>query len=649
MDKEYNEYLWSPKQPRVYDISPLRISGTPMSEEDAAMSLRAENLQQSLQQNPIFKSTKQWAAQQEQREKEIAASKKWLELHPEDDNDDPYTIFERGKHQAIVDGKDPSYYEKMIDDGKQFTKGALTVLSLPYLSAAAAGAYGYGASLGARGLFAAQGIHGLANENGVRKTANLIKSGDYGRAALSGAGDALNVAMVLPGAKFLGSTAKYGLKSTVARDMLGQNVRNAALATSEPLLNVGWGPRQTLKVSRAGEYDQMYFPERWDVVNEGANPHGVWLQGKYGTPRTDVTNPGKGMKAARARNTFSTRPDKYKGTVTFDKPMITVGEVPNRSSLSYQADNMGADGLIYNGVYDNGYNNNQVILSFRRPELTKTQLSEAEWLDVPKDLSPNISRSLGFSSTTGEELFMPNEILGEFVSGKNQAAKFFQQPVVQNSYAHNKELANRLGINIADRPENISEIVGAPIKLSPYIQNPGNELANIAQSYLGDPSATLSIAWTPFSKRVAKLTGIHEGLHRGHYAQVIKPASTITKNYYETTMRPEATFWNWKINKLLKPEYQNGYLGGPFDGEAGVNLIEMGRDIGVKLGAKYPGDEVFMNMINNYNGHKSFLIPHLDLNTRAGRRHVWDAMTGQYFKQGGILKRVESGKSGIHK
>ena len=227
MDKEYNEYLWSPKQPRVYDISPLRISGTPMSEEDAAMSLRAENLQQSLQQNPIFKSTKQWAAQQKQREKEIAASKKWLELHPEDDNDDPYTIFERGKHQAIVDGKDPSYYEKMIDDGKQFTKGALSVLSLPYLSVAAAGAYGYGASLGARGLFAAQGIHGLANENGVRKTANLIKSGDYGKAALSGAGDVLNAAMVLPGAKFLGKVAKYGLKPTVVENMLEQNIRYA--------------------------------------------------------------------------------------------------------------------------------------------------------------------------------------------------------------------------------------------------------------------------------------------------------------------------------------------------------------------------------------------------------------------------------------
>lgn len=382
--KEYNQYLWAPEQSHIYEMSPLAISGTPMSKEDLDMLSKVENLQQRFQQNPIVKRSKQWEAQQKQREEEIIASKKWLELHPEDESDDPYTIFERGKHQAIVDGKDPSYYEKMIDNGKQFTKGALSILSLPFLGAASAGAYGYGASLGARGLFAGQGIYGLANKNGVRKTANLIKSGNYGRAALSGVGDALNAAMILPGAKFLGNAAKYGLKSNVAGDMLRQNIRNAALETSEPLLNVGWGPKQTIKVSRAGEYDQMYFPERWDVINEGANPHGVWLQGKYGTPRTEITNPGKGIKAAKARNIFSTRPDKYTGTATLDKPMVTVGEVPNRSALSYQADNIGADGLIYNGVYDNGYNNNQVILSFRRPELTKIQLSEAERLGIPK-------------------------------------------------------------------------------------------------------------------------------------------------------------------------------------------------------------------------------------------------------------------------
>ena len=225
MEKEYNEYLWSPKQPRVYEASPLAISGTPMSEEDLAMLSKVENLQQKFQQDPIVKRSKQWEMQQKQREEEIATSKKWLELHPEDESDSPYTILERGKHQAIIDGKDPSYYEKMINDGEQFTKGALSVLSLPYLAATAAGAYGYGASLGARGLFAGQGIYGLANENGIRKTANLIKSGDYGKAALSGAENALNAAMILPGAKFLRNVAKYGIKSTVAGDMLAQNVR----------------------------------------------------------------------------------------------------------------------------------------------------------------------------------------------------------------------------------------------------------------------------------------------------------------------------------------------------------------------------------------------------------------------------------------
>lgn len=718
MDKEYNKYLWSPKQPRVYDISPLRISGTPMSEEDAAMSLRAENLQQNLQQNPIFKSTKQWAEQQKQREKEIAASKKWLELHPEDDNDDPYTIFERGKHQAIVDGKDPSYYEKMIDDGKQFTKGALSVLSLPYFGAAAAGAYGYGASLGARGLFAAQGIYGLANKDGVRKTANLIKSGDYGRAALSGAGDVLNAAMVLPGAKFLGNVAKYGLKSTAAGEVLGQNVRYAPQIGGRLIVSKDYfkDPTKFYRVGTTPEkFSMEYAGENivsgsakdlgkitpadafrrtvtensriqpgkganegyWVLAPEQSNTkitnllqkvnssHGGETQASAGTlwegglnsdsrfpsvifegtmPKTIGASWNSTLGKSLGRSTFVRQPSENLPIGT--RLGFKTGEMPIHSTSSFVETSPGSGKFFYNGeiIPENRiFNSQQFSKSNKRTYLgllkRPSKLSEAEWLDVPKDLSPNISRSLGFSSTTGEELFMPNEILGEFVSGKNQAAKFFQQPVVQNSYAHNKELANRLGINIADRPENISEIVGAPIKLSPYIQNPGNELANIAQSYLGDPSATLSIAWTPFSKRVAKLTGIHEGLHRGHYAQVIKPEPPITKNYYETTMRPEATFWNWKINKLLKPEYQNGYLGGPFDGEAGVNLIEMGRDMGVKLGTKYPGDEVFMNMINNYNGHKSFLIPHLDLDTRAGRRHVWDAMTGQYFKQGGILKR----------
>lgn len=211
---------------------------------------------------------------------------------------------------------------------------------------------------------------------GLRDAYNRVMSSN--KTAADGAMVALDVAGAIPAFSAIRNGAKYVLPTaakTVAPVLISKQISKTKLPTVEPTLNIGWGPKQTLKVSRAGEYDQMYFPERWDVVNEGANPHGVWLQGKYGIPRTEATNPGKGMKAAKARNIFSTRLDKYTGTVSLDKPMITIGEVPNRSLLSYQADNMGADGLIYNGVYDNGYNNNQIILSFKKPKLNRIKSS----------------------------------------------------------------------------------------------------------------------------------------------------------------------------------------------------------------------------------------------------------------------------------
>ena len=606
--KEYNQYLWAPEQPRVYETSPLRISGTPMSEEDVAMSLKAENLQQSLQQNPIFKSAKQRVAQQKQREKEIAASKKWLELHPEDDNDDPYTIFERGKHQAIVNGKDPSYYEKMINDGKQFTKGALTILSLPYLGAAAAGAYGYGASLGARELFAGQGIYGLANKDGVRKTVNLIKSGNYGRAALSGAGDALNATMVFPGAKFLGSAAKYGLKSTVTGDILKQNIRNATLVTSKPLLNVGWGPRQTLKVSRAGEYDQMYFPERWDVVNEGANPHGVWLQGKYGTPRTDLTNPGKGAKAARARNVFSTRSDKYTGTVTLDKPMVTVGEVPNRSSLSYQADNIGADGLIYNGVYDNGYNNNQVILSFRRPELTKIQLSEAERLGIPKGTRNQPDNTV--LPTRGFDVIPTNKNNFYRVSGPSEITDISEFGKLRiDPIARFDQMQLRI----------INEQTGIPMERLYEINASDNPRA--IQNLVIESEAYKSAS--PFDQFNMKLSAARpksnhgdKGFQRGAFFSIYDPNNPASKYYGAPT--------------IVGTTRKSSFLGGHHGDYRG----EWNLDIPVGSGQN-SGSAVLRNGFEKEN-FKYWKL---------GNDGKWYLHN---FKQGGILKRVESGKSGIH-
>ena len=155
-----------------------------------------------------------------------------------------------------------------------------------------------------------------------------------------------------------------------AADVFRKSINKTKLKVKEPTLNVGWGPKQTIKVTHATDSEEplrLFFDKRYDVTREGANPFGVWYQGKWGQPRTAATNslPGKAEKAARARKVFEDRKYKLTGEVTLDKPLTTVGEVPNRSTLSYDAEKMGADGIIYNNVYDNGYDNNQVILSHK--------------------------------------------------------------------------------------------------------------------------------------------------------------------------------------------------------------------------------------------------------------------------------------------
>ena len=134
--------------------------------------------------------------------------------------------------------------------------------------------------------------------------------------------------------------------------------------------NVGWGPRQSIHVTHDANTSnklQLHSPERWDAVYEGAPEAGIWYQGKVGNPRTAANHsvPGKAEKAAKAREIFAKRPYRVEGDLELERPIVTVGDVPNRAALERAADKMGADGVIFNNVYDNGYSNNQVIFSLR--------------------------------------------------------------------------------------------------------------------------------------------------------------------------------------------------------------------------------------------------------------------------------------------
>lgn len=168
--------------------------------------------------------------------------------------------------------------------------------------------------------------------------------------------------------------AEYGLAKAGnkwARARVISKTIDKGTPSVEPLPNnVGWGPRQSIHVvhdKNSARFPKLYYPERWDAVYEGAPEAGIWYQGKFGNPRTAANHsiPGKAEKAAKARERFAKRPYRVEGDLELERPIVTVGDVPNRAALERAADKMNADGVVFNNVYDNGYSNNQVIFSFR--------------------------------------------------------------------------------------------------------------------------------------------------------------------------------------------------------------------------------------------------------------------------------------------
>jgi hypothetical protein len=65
----------------------------------------------------------------------------------------------------------------------------------------------------------------------------------------------------------------------------------------------------------------------------------------------------------------------------------------------------------------------------------------------------------------GNELVTPLDAIDAIKEGRRMAGSFFKHPIVKESYAHNQALAKRLGIELPDRPTDISEMVTRPVKV----------------------------------------------------------------------------------------------------------------------------------------------------------------------------------------
>ena len=433
--------------------------------------------------------------------------------------------------------------------------------------------------------------------------------------------------------QLVGRATEYGLAKAGnkwARARVISKTIDKGTPSVEPLPNnVGWGPRQSIHVvhdTDAPTKLTLYNPERWDAVYEGAPEAGIWYQGKFGNPRTAANHsiPGK------ARERFAKRPYRVEGDLELERPIVTVGDVPNRAALERAADKMNADGVIFNNVYDNGYSNNQVIFSFR-DNLKNGRLFKKEPNTLASNKYPPYDMAVNYNPDRSLNV---DKVHRDVARGTKEAIDFLESDIKKETDLYNKKLAQRLGYKHftpyskgAERAR--VEVVPDYDKISyPNSGDAGKVTLN------SNPAEDI-LSYNVFYN--LHPTSFHETLHRGLYGMISRDKMPIGGNLFEHIGRKTDTrdFYSFKTKKLLVPENEApdlttyNYL---FEeGEAAANTMELGKRLGLKPGQEYPGRKALEQMLKEFSesGNEHSHMPSY-LNMRHPKR-VWDALTGRYF------------------
>lgn len=439
--------------------------------------------------------------------------------------------------------------------------------------------------------------------------------------------------------QLVGRATEYGLAKAGnkwARARVISKAINKGTPSVEPLPNnVGWGPRQSIHVvhdKNSARFPKLYYPERWDAVYEGAPEAGIWYQGKFGNPRTAANHsiPGKAEKAAKARERFAKRPYRVEGDLELERPIITVGDVPNRAALERAADKMNADGVVFNNVYDNGYSNNQVIFSFR-DNLKNGRLFKKGSNTLASNKYPPYDMAVNYNPDRSLNV---DKVHRDVARGTKEAIDFLESDIKKETDLYNKKLAQRLGYKHftpyskgAERAR--VEVVPDYDKISyPNSGDAGKVTLN------SNPAEDI-LSYNVFYN--LHPTSFHETLHRGLYGMISRDKMPIGGNLFEHIGRKTDTrdFYSFKTKKLLVPENEApdlttyNYL---FEeGEAAANTMELGKRLGLKPGQEYPGRKALEQMLKEFSesGNEHSHMPSY-LNMRHPKR-VWDALTGRYF------------------
>ena len=242
-----------------------------------------------------------------------------------------------------------------------------------------------------------------------------------------------------------------------------------------------------------------------------------------------------------------------------------------------------------------------------------------------KRININTFNSFDLSSSLKNGQWDIPTITQQLKNGTLKAREFLNSETRLSTYAHNKELAKRLGFGNIEEPYNSIARVNKPFQPKLTANN-----STEGGSFIPGKQPQQDIIEINLAHQVEP-AAFHESLHRGSYGM-----GSLEGLDDMITFKNTKKFYEYLSDKLRKPWSQQpssmrDYLDKP--GELPVNVLELGQRMGIEVGQKYPGKIQFNTIIdqfkkNNPNDGKLFILDYLNMNKP---KRVWNALSGQYF------------------
>ena len=521
------------------------------------------------------------------------------------------------------------------------------------------------------------GAYDLLNNNGVRKTYKLARKGDWSKAAQSAAGDALNLGMTIGGGYNLG---KYNIPSLVQQAAKnGNNTARSYLINKQLNQNI-----KNFDGTVGEEYFQNSVPYRWIRVSETPEVGGLQEMGKNVTT-TDAYNihvPTNDWRMSHIKDFNFKDGQWYKkpkkkflltkfGQAHGDVSQAAYGKVWNGTfAYSGQFPRVRLEGEAYNKVYrgfdpNTGYDSrtNFVLqnvdnipigsrVGFYTGEMPMEnlqyfqQLPNGRWaikgqilpnknlyIDTPKAAEPtgntflkifkrpNLAYSTSLNTSTNRPYYLQfgnnsgNMMVQDIKRGKNEFVNWMNNPKYREAAEQNKQEAASMGLSYTptyEKPQ-YSWMLKYGIKPEFKSKMDGEGATSWFGAQEGTPTSVeynLS-SKTPYDKVTRHEVG-HVSLHgNGKNTEELK-------------------YLRYKTHQAFKDDANAG----PYDfhqqtGEAAMNGRDLGADLGISVGQKYPGYQKALDIINsNYkNSNKAGMVNVLKLD-KESMPYVWKLLNG---------------------